>query len=129
MELITPCMVSELVSGLPKPEALEMIRRFCPPESEHFDTDEFGRCPEGPATCPLLLLNIYSSHYLTCPEHQLYWCIGENLFSGWRDGTEEEWERNYRTLQGYTRSDGAHCCCVKCVAPIVNPAPQEDIPF
>ena len=57
----------------------------------------FGGCPKcGKAT----FLNVGRHHYLTCNEHKVYWYIGANIFSGWRDETEADWLRNQSILAG-----------------------------
>ena len=33
--------------------------------------------------------------------HRTKWWVGSNLFSGWRDQSEDDWARNDATLSGY----------------------------
>jgi hypothetical protein len=40
-------------------------------------------------------LNVGRSHWFVCDEHKTKWCIGANLFSSWRDETEEEQRHLY----------------------------------
>jgi hypothetical protein len=64
-----------------------------------FVNDYFGGCPEcGDAN----YLNVGKTHFICCEEHKMRDCIGENLFSSWKDETEEVWDRNRRLLEGYT---------------------------
>jgi hypothetical protein len=35
-------------------------------------------------------LNVGKGHWLFCKAHQVRWYVGSNLFSSWRDQTEEE---------------------------------------
>ena len=46
---------------------------------------EFGCCPK----CGYAgIVNVGRSHYGVCLEHELFWPIGSNLFSCWRDEPE-----------------------------------------
>ena len=47
------------------------------------------------------ILNIERDHWGMCRTHQVKWDIGSNLFSNWRDETEERWLRNTYELAGY----------------------------
>jgi hypothetical protein len=65
------------------------------PVTDHY----FGGCPrcgdsEG-------YVNVGGNHWFRCDRHKTKWCAGYNLFSGWRDETEEEWQRNADMLAGY----------------------------
>ena len=64
----------------------------------------FGACECGlPA---YRMFNYGRAHWYYCDDCKTRWCVGENLFSGWRDESEEDWERNrerfedYRTIAG-----------------------------
>jgi hypothetical protein len=46
-------------------------------------------------------LNVGPAHWFYCKEHGTRWCAGENLFSGWREESEEDWGRNAEDLAGY----------------------------
>jgi hypothetical protein len=65
-----------------------------------FVNDYFGGCPE----CGRQdgYLNVGRSHFIICDEHKVGQCIGENLFSSWKDETEGDWDRNRKLLEGYT---------------------------
>ncbi len=41
------------------------------------------------------------THIMCCDECKICWCIGHNLFSGWRYETEEDWNRNYEIIKNY----------------------------
>jgi hypothetical protein len=60
----------------------------------------FGGCP----TCGRTdgYLNVRRSNVFVCHTHKTAWCVGNNLFSDWRDETEEIWERNAALLAQYT---------------------------
>ena len=67
-------------------------------------TDEyFGGCPVCGDTTDCL--NVNRSHWMVCDKHKTKWCIGANLFSSWRDETEDVWRRNSETLAGYANVD------------------------
>ena len=63
-------------------------------------TDEyFGGCPECGKSSGYL--NVRGSHYGTCADHRVYWPIGYNLFSLWREEAEDEWRQNAALLLTY----------------------------
>jgi hypothetical protein len=56
--------------------------------------------------CPLCgsndgYLNVGAAHWFHCQEHATKWCVGENLFSGWRSESEEDWHENAKVLSNY----------------------------
>lgn len=68
--------------------------------------DYFGGCPvchgcDG-------VLNVRSTHWHVCLDHQTKWCSGANLFSSWKDETEIDWEANalilskFQKIESYT---------------------------
>jgi len=63
------------------------------------DESEFGACPIC-ATKPTFL-NVGREHYAVCHEHKVYWHVGSNLFSAWRDESPESWESNKKLLASY----------------------------
>ncbi len=68
--------------------------------SLHVETDEyFGGCPKCGKTSGFI--NDGREHWFTCDTHQTKWHVGSNLFSGWRDETEEERFRNRDLLSQY----------------------------
>jgi hypothetical protein len=56
----------------------------------------FGTCPECHKTDGYI--NIGKSHWFLCKKHRTRWWVGSNLFSSWRDQTEEEQRRLYDEL-------------------------------
>jgi hypothetical protein len=51
-------------------------------------------------TCPVChksdgFLNVGRSHWHYCKEHKTTWCSGSNLFSSWRNETEDEQRKLY----------------------------------
>lgn len=50
---------------------------------------------------PAEILNVGRNHYAVCHECRVYWPLGSNLFSGWRDEEPEVWERNKKLLATY----------------------------
>ncbi len=59
----------------------------------------FGGCPYCGGYD--IYLDIGRDHWMVCRTHQVKWCIGSNLFSSWRNQTEEQWLRNTYELAGY----------------------------
>ena len=56
----------------------------------------FGGCPHCGQTDGSA--NIGRSHWFFCSTHETKWCIGSNLFSSWRNETEEEQRRAYAKI-------------------------------
>ena len=76
-------------------EAENPARQF---EQRVTPDDYFGGCPE----CGRFeMLIIGRDHWCFCEEHKVRWCLGSNLFSGWRHETDQIWELNKRQLAGY----------------------------
>ncbi len=63
-------------------------------------TDDFGglcpRCHRNDG-----ILNVRKTHWTVCHTHKACWSIGTNLFSSWRNETEEDWDMNYKLLSTY----------------------------
>jgi hypothetical protein len=57
-------------------------------------------------------LNVGRSHWFYCKEHKVKWCIGWNLFSTWRDQTEEEQRKIYDEvgMGGFRRIEFHEAC-------------------
>ena len=71
---------------------------------EKVTTDEyFGGCP----TCGKSdgYLNIGRDHWMVCHKHKTRWLVGSNLFSSWRDESEEDWDKNTQLMAGYAKVD------------------------
>lgn len=75
------------------------------------------------------MYNVGRGHWYYCKPHKLTWCIGSNLFSGWRDQTEDEQRAIYDAL-GMESYEVVDCNTGK---PTPKPEPveltAEDIPF
>ena len=63
-------------------------------------TDEyFGGCPHC-GGCDRYM-NVERDHWCVCDGHKTKWCIGSNLFSSWRDESEDVWRENEYRLANY----------------------------
>ncbi len=56
--------------------------------------------------CPICgrndgFLNLFKSHWFICKRHKMKWYAGYDLYPGWKDETEEDWQRNERILSQY----------------------------
>ena len=60
------------------------------------DDNDFGVCPRCHKTDGYI--NIGRSHWFSCNKHKVCWCIGANLFSSWKDESEEDQRRIYDKL-------------------------------
>ena len=68
--------------------------------TEQVTTDEyFGGCPECGKTDGYV--NIGRNHWFVCDQHKTKWCAGSNLFSSWKDETEEEQRRLFEPVADY----------------------------
>jgi hypothetical protein len=56
----------------------------------------FGGCPKCGGTDGFT--NVGRSHWCYCQDHKTRWCIGANLFSNWRDETEDEQRAAYNKI-------------------------------
>jgi hypothetical protein len=56
----------------------------------------FGLCPHCRNTDGYI--NISKSHWFICAEHKMIWRVGINLFSSWKDQTEDEQRWIYSEL-------------------------------
>ena len=70
------------------------------------ESNHFGVCPvcytdDG-------FLNINRVHLFVCHDHKVFWDVGSNLFSCWREESEKDWERNAERLAGYKEIEGCH---------------------
>ena len=65
----------------------------------HDDNSYFGSCPE--CLDMPLILNIGRNHSGTCEKHMAKWQIGSNMFSGWKDEEESNWQKNATLLKEY----------------------------
>lgn len=60
-----------------------------------------GNCPD----CHLAskMLNVGRDHYGVCDQHKVFWHIGSDVYSEWRQESESVWQRNDATLRSYTQ--------------------------
>ncbi len=84
--------------------------------SEPTDTTNygFGVCPKCQKSDGYM--NIGREHWGLCDEHKICWHIGSNLFSGWKDETEGDWESNSEKLASFTQ-----------VTPDYGPQPKQHV--
>jgi hypothetical protein len=65
--------------------------------------DYFGGCPKCWRNDGCL--NVGPVHWFICHKHRTKWFVGENLFSTWRDETEDEWQANHDRIREYRLVD------------------------
>jgi hypothetical protein len=70
------------------------------PPPKPFDA-YFGVCPRCKRNDGLL--NVGHSHWFVCHEHRVTWCIGSNLFSGWRDHDEATFQKERSPAENLSR--------------------------
>ena len=75
-----------------------------PKRKKRFKSEPFGVCPEC-GESGLSYLNLGCSQWFFCVRHGLKWLEGENLFSCWREETEEDWRRNAEYLSRFREVD------------------------
>jgi hypothetical protein len=63
----------------------------------------FGICPEC-GECPSWM-NVGRTHWAYCERHGLKLCVGQNIFSSWRDENEDDWTRNALFLARLRKTD------------------------
>lgn len=71
--------------------------------NNQINRDEFGLCPvcsDDPE-----ILNVGRNHFAVCHEHKVYWPVGSNLFSAWRDEDPATWDANRKLLETYSKSE------------------------
>jgi hypothetical protein len=59
----------------------------------------FGACPRCGKNDGYL--NVGRDHFFVCHEHKKYWRFGSNMFSSWREQTEDERAANAELISGY----------------------------
>lgn len=76
------------------------------------EVDYFGGCPVcGEAAH----MNYHKTNLACCLKHKVFWVVGGNLFSSWRNESEDDWHRNKARIAG----------CVQ-VSPFCEPEPNVD---
>ncbi len=72
-----------------------MIEVYIPDCVPHND-GYFGWCPDcfkagiHRVTVGIVRNTSHGDHWMTCEIHKTKWCLGNNLFSGWRDMSEKD---------------------------------------
>lgn len=84
---------------------------FEPEKPRHAESD-YGGCPHCGRNDGFL--NVGREHWFRCDQHKTKWYFGSNLLSGWREESEETWQRNRFKLAEYMT-----------VEPM-EPGPEED---
>ena len=80
------------LAGLCLQEMPEICRsQFC--------LDHFGVCPKCLETDGCL--HVGRDEWFVCREHKAKWYVGSNLFSVWREMTDEEFKNNEELLESY----------------------------
>jgi hypothetical protein len=57
------------------------------------EREYFGVCPQCHKNDGFI--NVGKSHWFFCKDHKVRWCVGVNLFSSWKDQTEEDQRKIY----------------------------------
>ena len=79
----------------------------------HADDDHFGLCPICP-TDSIVFRHVGPEHWAACDIHKVTWCVGNNLFSAWREMTEEDFRAAKEELATYRVVAETHCECPRC---------------
>lgn len=88
----------------------------------------FDLCPECGRTDGFL--NVGREHWFVCHAHRTCWHIGSNLFSGWREQNEVEWQRNAALLATYRTVAPVWKSPMVADKPIARPEiHDDDLPF
>ena len=66
-------------------------------------TEYFGGCPHCGRNDGYL--NIGREHWFVCHRHRAKWWVGSNLFSCWREETEETWRKNAYLMAIYYEAE------------------------
>ncbi len=82
------------------------------PKKPRYAESYYGGCPHCGRNDGFL--NVEREHFFICHEHKTKWHFGSNLFSGWREESEETWQRNRFRLAEYMTVDP------------MEPAPEDD---
>jgi len=91
--------------GMRKIDQILQVKKQVEQDLKAGRLDYLGSCPECfqfgeyfQITCR----NINRQHFMCCDKHKVFWHIGSNLFSNWREETEEVWQENRDLLSQYT---------------------------
>ena len=69
------------------------------------DENYFGHCPN--KNHRNFVRNVGPDHWMCCDECKIRWLIGSDLFSGWRDEDESDWESNIHKIANYKDCSGS----------------------
>jgi len=68
--------------------------------------DRFWGCPEcPPSRGPDAIYNAGKAHRAACHTHRTTWLLGSNLFSAWREESEQEQRDRWREIEDYRDLD------------------------
>jgi len=74
------------------------------PKAAHVATGgDFGGCPvcgQGEE-----YVNVEREHFFICRDHKVFWNVGSNLFSSWKEQDEAHWRDNAALLLTFTEVD------------------------
>jgi len=70
--------------------------------SDRTNSDQFGLCPV--CSNDPEILNVGRDHFAICRKHKVYWPLGSNLISGWRNDEPATWKANKKLLATFTES-------------------------
>ena len=76
------------------------------PNPTVFTDEYFGGCPHCGKSDGYQ--NIGPNHWGSCQTHKTKWRIGSNLFSCWREETEEDWLKNEYRLSQFMEVEPVH---------------------
>jgi len=77
--------------------------------------EHFGVCPQCLKTDGCY--HVGRSEWFVCHEHRAKWKVGENLFSSWREMTDEQFQANAEMLAGYYEVEPIHVVEKRCLYP------------
>jgi hypothetical protein len=66
---------------------------------ERVVVDYWGGCPRCGKNDGCVTVG--REHFYVCDEHRVRWCVGANLFSSWREMSEEDHRKNWKRLSSY----------------------------
>lgn len=90
--------------------------------------DDINTCPL--CNGPSINYNIGRVHFGVCHTDKCFWCVGENLFTGWHNEDEAVWRRNIELLKTLKAIDNTSADDLMSAASRLDYKPsQEDIDF
>jgi hypothetical protein len=82
------------------------IARVSEDHGYQYAVEHFGACPQCLKTDGCY--HVGRDEWFVCHERKVKWHVGSNLFSCWRDMTEEQFEANFKMLAGYREIEPIH---------------------